>query len=143
MSDETDPSAPVTRALKPVSHRRILLLMAAIGSLGGVFGSIFISLRFGMGVLIGTLLAFANYYWLKYSLRKVFALAAETGERPRLLGLKYFGRYLVLGGLVALLYASDVVSITGLILGIGVFGFAVVFEGLFRIFSVPSNDGEY
>jgi hypothetical protein len=141
MSDQTEPSAPANETVKPLSHGRILKLMAVVGLAGGIIGGIFISASFGAGVIVGTLLAFVNYYWLKYSLKKVFALAAETGERPRWLGLKYFGRYLVLGALVAVLYATNAVSIVGLILGMGSFGFAVVFEGLINIFSSPGGQG--
>lgn len=141
MSDETEPIAP-EQTVKPLSHGRILKIMGVIGFVGSVLGALLVSVPFGAGVLIGSLLAFVNYYWLKYSLKKVFDLAAETGERPRLLGLKYFGRYLLLGMLVAILYATDAVSIIGLILGMGSFGFAVVFEGIFNIISGPVRTGE-
>lgn len=143
MSDETEPCASANETLQPVSHRRILMFMAAIGLAGGLFGGVFVSLSFGAGVIVGTLLAFANYYWLKYSLKKVFALAAETGGRPRLLGLKYFIRYIVMGGIVAILYAAEAVSIVGLILGLGAFGFAVVLEGVLKIIYRPSKLGEH
>lgn len=135
MSDETGQGAPADNTVKPLSHGRILKLMGLIGLAGAFLGAIFVSISFGAGVLAGVLLAFLNYYWLRYSLAKVFAISAETGERPRWLGLKYIGRYLVLAAVVAALYATDAVSIIGLLLGMGVFGFAVVFEGIFRIFS--------
>lgn len=134
MSDETGQGAPADNTVKPLSHGRILKLMALIGLAGALLGAAFVSISFGAGVLAGVLLAFLNYYWLRYSLAKVFAISAETGERPRWLGLKYIGRYLVLAAVVAVLYATDAVSIIGLLLGMGVFGFAVVFEGIFRIF---------
>lgn len=135
MSDETGQGAPADNTVKPLSHGRILKLMALIGLAGALLGAVFVSISFGAGVLAGVLLAFLNYYWLRYSLAKIFASSAETGERPRWLGLKYVGRYMVLAAVVAVLYATDAVSIIGLILGMGVFGFAVVFEGIFRIFS--------
>lgn len=140
MGDKTEP-ATSERTVKPLSHSRILRLMGAIGIIGSVLGAVLIDIRFGAGVLAGSILAFVNYYWLKYSLKKVFAAAAETGERPRFLGLKYFGRYLVLGGIVAALYAANAVSIVGLILGMGSFGIAVIFEGVINIFSGPAGTG--
>jgi hypothetical protein len=142
MSDGTEPSAPAEEIIKPLSHGRILKLMALIGLGGGVLGAAFISAAFGAGVIAGTVLAFVNYYWLQHSLKNLFAAATETGERPRLLGLKYLGRYAVLAAVVAALYISDLVSITGLILGIGSFGIAVIFEGFLRIFSGPPKKGE-
>jgi uncharacterized membrane protein YfcA len=142
MSDEIEPVVPVEQAIVPLSHRRILVIMAVIGLAGSVLGSALISVSFGAGVFIGVVLAFANYYWLKVSLKKIFDLAAETGEKPRLLALKYFARYLVLGAIVAILYATAVVSIVGVILGMGSFGFAVVIEGMLRIFSNPVSEKE-
>jgi hypothetical protein len=142
MSDEIEPVVPVEQAIVPLSHRRILVIMAVFGLAGSIFGSALISVSFGAGVLIGSVLAFVNYYWLKISLKKIFDLAAETGERPRLLALKYFARYLVLGTVVAILYATGAVSIVGVILGMGSFGFAVVIEGILRIFSSPVSEKE-
>ena len=133
MGEDFEPSADQTETIRPVSHERILVIMAAIGIGGGIAGIAFASFRFGLGILIGTALAFANYYWLKRSLRKIFA-AAESGERPRMLAGKYFLRYLILAMIVAVLYAADLVPMVPLILGLGSFGFAVVIEGLIRIF---------
>jgi hypothetical protein len=142
MSDGTEPSVSENNAMKPLSHGRVLKLMALLGLAGSVIGAALVSASFGTGILIGGLLAFANYYWLRNSMKKVFDLASETGEKPRLLGLKYFGRYLVLGSIVAILFATGAVSIGGLILGMGSFGFAVVLEGIIRIFSRPAPEGE-
>jgi hypothetical protein len=134
MGEDFAPSADQTETLKPVSHSRILWLMAGVGLVGGIVGSALGSFRFGLGVLIGTALAFANYFWLKGSLRKIFS-AAESGERPRMLAGKYFLRYVVLALVVAIFYATDLVPVVAVILGLGAFGFAVVIEGLLRIFS--------
>jgi hypothetical protein len=142
MSDGNELSASGNGTIKQLSHGRILKLMALIAAAGGILGAVFVSARFGAGVAVGGLLAFANYYWLKYSLRQVFARVVETGERPQWLGLKYIGRYAVLGTIVAFLYAANLVSIVGLILGMGSFGFAVVLEGIIRIFSGPAKTGE-
>lgn len=135
MSDEIEPVVPVEQAIVPLSHRRILAIMMVLGLAGSIAGAMFVSVSFGTGILIGSVLAFINYYWLKISLKRIFDLAAETGERPRLLGLKYFARYIVLGAIVAVLYITETVSIVGVILGMGGFGFAVVIEGILRIFS--------
>ena len=142
MSDEIEPAVTDEQAIVPLSHRRILVIMAVIGLAGSIAGSALVSVSFGVGIFIGSVLAFVNYYWLKVSLKKIFALAAETGERPRLLAVKYFARYIVLGLVVALLYATGAVSIVGVILGMGAFGFAVVIEGILRIFTNPVSEKE-
>ncbi|MEO7674092.1 MAG: ATP synthase subunit I [Pyrinomonadaceae bacterium] len=142
MSDEIEPVVPVEQAIVPLSHRRILVIMAVIGLVGSIAGSALVSFSFGAGVFIGSLLAFANYYWLKGSLKKIFDLAAATGERPRLLALKYFVRYVVLAACVAIVYVTGIASAVGVILGMGGFGFAVVIEGILRIFSNPVSEKE-
>jgi hypothetical protein len=134
MGEDFEPSADQAENIRPVSHERILLIMAILGLAGGIAGFAASSLRFGLGILVGTALAFLNYYWLKSSLRKIFA-AAESGERPRMLAGKYFLRYVVLAIVVAVVYAADLLPIVALILGLGAFAFAVVIEGLIRIFS--------
>jgi len=121
--------------IKPLSHQRILVIMTVLGLAGSIFGIVFVSIVFGLGVLIGGLLAFINYYWLKVSLKQIFDVAAETGKKPRLLAVRYFARYIVLGSVVAVLYATQAVEIVGVILGMPVFGFAVVIDGFIRIFS--------
>ena len=136
MSDDLEPVAVEDqKPIMPISHERILVIMAGMGVLGTISGFAFVSVKFGLGVLIGSILAFVNYYWLKISLKKVFDNAAASGEKPRLLALRYFTRYLILGGIIAIFYATEAVSIVALILGMAGFGFAVVVEGFIRIFA--------
>ncbi len=133
MGDDFEPSADQPEKFRPLSHKRVLVIMAVLGVVGGIACSLFVSLQFGIGVVIGTALAFANYYWLKSSLRKIFS-AAESGERPRMLAGKYFLRYVILAAVVAVIYASGLVPIVAVIIGLGGFAFAVVIEGFIRIF---------
>ena len=136
MGEDFEPSVNEPGTVRPLSHERILWIMAAIGIAGGIAGFALSSFRFGLGILVGTALAFANYYWLKSSLRKIFA-AAESGERPRMLAGKYFLRYLILAIVVAIIYAADLLPIVPVIVGLAAFGFAVVIEGLIRMVSRP------
>lgn len=134
MGEDFEPSAGETESVRPISNRRILWLMAVIGVVGGIAGFALSSFRFGLGVLLGTALAFINYFWLRSSLRKIFD-AARAGGRPRMLAGKYFLRYVVLAAVVAVIYAADLVPVVALILGLAAFGFAIVAEGVTRIFT--------
>lgn len=141
MGDDIEPTAEAVEIIQPPSHERILWIMAALGVGGGIAGFAFKSLNFGLGILIGTALAFVNYYWLKSSLRKIFG-AAESGEKPRMLAGKYFLRYIVLAAVVAGIYVSGILPIVALILGLAAFGFAVVVEGFIRIVSTLFREKE-
>jgi hypothetical protein len=118
----------------PPSHNRILVIMAVLGLASSVLTAIFFSARFGLGLLIGSALAFGNYYWLKRSLQKVFAEAKE-GEKARISALRYIFRYVAMAAVIGIIYASGVLPVVSVILGLGGFGFAVVIDGIIRIFS--------
>jgi hypothetical protein len=115
------------------THNRILVIMAVLGLLGAIAGAIFHSIGFGIGILIGIVLAFANYYWLRHSLKKVFDDAAE-GEKPKISAIRYILRYLTLAIIVAIIFALGILPIVAVILGMAGFGFAVVVDGIIRIF---------
>ena len=117
----------------PPSHDRILVIMAVLGVLGTIAGIVFHSIGFGIGILLGVALAFGNYYWLRYSLKKVFAEAAE-GEKPRISAIRYILRYFTLAAIIAIVFAVGILPIVPVIMGMGGFGFAVVVEGIIRIF---------
>lgn len=141
MNDEPESDVQSPVGVMPDSHRRILIIMAALGLIGTIAGAALVSVRFGLGVFVGVGLAFANYYWLKHSLRKVFESAAE-GEKPRISMLRYLGRYLALGIVIAIIYASEILPIVPVVLGIAGFGFAVVVDGFIRIFTSFSDRKE-
>ncbi len=123
----------------PPSHNRILVIMAVLGVASSVLTAAFYSVRFGLGLLIGSALAFGNYYWLKRSLQKVFAEAVE-GEKARISALRYIFRYVAMAAVIAVIYASGVLPIVAVIMGLGGFGFAVVIDGIIRIFSARPKD---
>ena len=133
MSEEFE---PVEAEQQPaaMSHSRILILMAVLVVLGSLAGMIFISLRFGSGVLIGGGLSFANYYWLKRTLRGIFE-KARHGGRPRLFAFGYIVRYIVFGFILGIIYLSQAIPVTAVIAGLGSFAIAVVIEGFLRIFN--------
>lgn len=134
MSDDLEPvdeSQPLT---KPPRNERILVILACLSVGGSIAGAALVSARFGLAVLLGCVLSFINYYWMRRSLKAIFDRARE-GERPSFLGAGYFIRYLVLGGVVAFIYALDLLPISGILVGMAGFGFAVLVEGSIRAFS--------
>lgn len=139
MHDGIEPLTVSGQDVMPPSHGRILVIMAVLGLLGSIAGMIFGTVGFGLGILFGTALAFGNYYWLKASLKKVFAEAAE-GERPKISALRYLTRYLVLGIVIGVVFASGILPIVPVILGLAAFGFATVIEGFIRIFTGLTAD---
>jgi len=134
MSDDSEPIAEEQENFVPLTHRRILIVMGTIAAFGSLLSLIFISRLFGLGVLIGGVLSFVNYYWLKFSLKKIFARVAD-GEKPRFLGLRYLFRYVVLGVILTVVFLTESIPVVAVIAGLGSFALAIVVEGILRLFS--------
>ncbi len=117
-----------------VSLSRVLVIMAVIIAVGAIAGFIFGPARFGAGVMVGGAMSFANYFWQRNSTRAIFAQAAN-GEKPMLLSVRYILRYVFLGLVVWAIYATGVLPIAAVVLGLAAFALAVVIEGLIGIFS--------
>jgi len=134
MSGDTEPIAEEPGNVVPLTHQRILTVMAAVAVLSSLISFIYVSWQFGLGVLFGGILSFINYYWLKFSLKKVFERTAH-GERPRFLAVRYLSRYLVLGGILLIVFLTKTVPVVSVILGMASFAFAIVIEGFIRLFA--------
>jgi hypothetical protein len=134
MSEEPESLTEHARELALISHRGILIKMAVVIVIGVIAGSAIVSIKTGFGVLVGGILAFANYFWQRHSLKALFDKAID-GKRSRFLALRYILRYVVLGAVLMLIYLSDAVSIFGVIFGLASFAIAVLIEGFVSIFS--------
>ncbi|MGI9056010.1 MAG: ATP synthase subunit I [Pyrinomonadaceae bacterium] len=141
MSETSEPITDEQENLAPLSHRRILLIMGLIVAAGSVLIFIFLSWRFGLGFLIGGILSFVNYYWLKISLKNVFERVV-TEENPRFSATRYFLRYFVLGAILTVVYLSELVPFVSVVTGLLSFAFAILIEGLIRIFTAFFNNRE-
>ena len=133
MSVDLEPDGPERPLTNEARNDRILVILAVLSIGGSIAGAVLVDARFGLGVLVGCVLAFANYFWMRRSLRAIFATAAE-GQRPSFIGAGYFIRYLVLGGIVAFFHVFGLLPIAALLVGMAGFGFAILFEAALRGF---------
>lgn len=141
MSETSEPITDEQENLAPLSHRRILFLMGLIVLTGSALIFIYVSWRFSLGFLIGGILSFVNYYWLKISLKNVFERVV-TEENPRFSATKYFLRYFVLGSILTVVYLTELFPFVSVITGLLSFAFAILIEGLIRIFTAFFNKKE-
>jgi hypothetical protein len=132
MSDETEPVTHQEDAGRQLSLNRILLIMAVIGAAGTVAGFALVSKGFGTGLLIGVVLGFLNLYWMKRGVAGIIGLAVQ-GEVPGFLAARYFLRYLLLGLIVWAAWATRLVPVGAILLGMTTFAFAIVIEGFIQI----------
>jgi hypothetical protein len=116
-----------------ISHRRLLIEMAALIVMGMVIGFLVGGPRFGLGVVFGGGLSLLNYFWLKRSTTAIFENAL-TGTAGFLVPLRFISRYFALGLVLLGVYFSDVVPVVAVIAGLAAFAVAVVVDGLISIF---------
>ncbi len=134
MGDGSDPLTESGSLPHEITKRRLLLWMAAFVIVAALAGFAFGPARFGWGILVGGVLAFANFFWLDRSTRSIFA-GANNGIMPSLLAVRYILRYVALGLVLWLIYETDVVPVVAAIVGLSAFALAVVADGMYGIFS--------
>ncbi len=117
-----------------ITKRRLLVWMTAFVVIAAAAGFVFGSAGFGSGILIGGILAFANFFWLDRSTRAIFD-NAYAGVMPSLLAVRYILRYVALGAALWLIYATGVVPVVAVIIGLSAFALAVVADGMYSIFN--------
>ena len=139
MDEDSEPLTTDGQMPPEISHRRILFEMVFVVTAGAAAGFAVFSARAGFGVLIGGILAFANYFWQKHSVKAIFDRAVD-GKQSRFLALRYILRYVAIGAVVAWIYWSETVSIFGVIFGLASFSIAVVIEGFINIFSSSNRE---
>jgi len=101
----------------------VMLVILSISSL------VFFSSQVALGVLLGGLLAIANFYLMKRSLRR--ALDPKTKGKSRFLYLlKYYLRFVALGLIIALLLIKGWASPFGILLGLSIIVLGIAFVGL-------------
>lgn len=133
------PTEQDVAAADAVSHDGILRTLIAVSILGCVVGAVFVSIRSGLGFLLGGMIAFANYYWLKASLAKFFDKETLV-QQPGLITLRFLARYAFLGICLAVVYLTGVLPVIPVILGAAGFAFAVMIEGILGIFKPVENN---
>ncbi len=139
MGDDLKP-LPTDASPPMISHNSILIWMAVVIAMGSIAGFAFASVGFGVGVLVGGVLAFANYFWQRNSTRAIFAGAAQ-GEMPVLPAVRYILRYVVIAAVLWVIYMTNALPIVAVVLGLAAFAFAVVVEGLKGIFTSHNKQG--
>ena len=123
---------PLTTDSGAMSHRGILIIMAVLVIVGSAAGFAVRGTLFGVGVLFGGVLAFANYFWLDRVTKAMFSgdVITSTG----ILAAKYIMRYAALGLILLAVHLTGALPVAAVIAGLAAFAFAVVIQGLRNIF---------
>jgi hypothetical protein len=135
MSEASDSKREASEIPTPISNRRILWLMGAVIISGTLASLIFISRLWSLGFLIGGILSFLNFFWLKSSLRKMFVETSEGEHKPHYSAARYISRYFTLAAILAVIFLTQALPIASVIFGLVSLAFAILIEAFIRIFS--------
>ncbi len=117
----------------PISHTRILWIMAIVLTVATIGSLIFANWSVTAGLLLGGILSFVNYYWLKFALKSVFEKAVE-GEKPKFMVGKYILRYFAVGAVIVIVYLTHIISVAAVIGGLLTFAAAILIESFILVF---------
>ncbi len=116
----------------PISHTKILWFMSVVLMLATIGSLIFANWSVTAGLLLGGILSFVNYYWLKFALKSVFEKAVE-GEKPKFLVGKYILRYFAIGAVIVIVYLTKIISVAAVIGGLLTFAAAILIESFILV----------
>jgi small-conductance mechanosensitive channel len=122
-----------------LTERRIARLTLVLGGIASVGACFLFSMRVGAGVLIGALLAWVNFRWLKSALDTVTRAATAQAEPSKarvplvsLFGL--IGRYFLIAVSVCAIFIFFGIPILSMLAGLCALGAATVGASLYEVF---------
>ena len=116
-------------------ENRLTRIGMLLGGLTLVVGALFVSWKFVMSFLVGAVISYLNFCWMKQGVdRLIGSFGVEANPVPRRPGraviFKYFLRYALIGGTLYAIFRFQFFEARGAILGLLLFVAAVLFECL-------------
>jgi hypothetical protein len=128
----------VDAALYALTERRIARLTLVLGVIASIGACFLFTIRVGAGVLIGALLAWVNFRWLKSALDAVARASTAQAEPPKarvplgsLFGL--IGRYFLIAVSVYVIFISFGIPILSMLVGLCALGAATIGASLYEV----------
>jgi small-conductance mechanosensitive channel len=122
-----------------LTERRIARLTLVLGGMAAAAACFLFSVRVGAGVLVGALLAWVNFRWLKNALDTVVRASNAQAEPPKaglplgsLFGL--IGRYFLIAVSVYVIFISFGIPILSMLVGLCALGAATIGASLYEVF---------
>ena len=133
MSENSEPLASVeVNESASLVHRLRWFMIGSI-SIAIIVSLFFANLSFTTGLAIGGILSLINFYLLQSSVSQFFRFAL-TGNVPKFSVFKYVSRFVIIGIIVGLAKWFEIVSVTGILLGLCSLIVALMCEALIQLY---------
>ncbi|MEO6394007.1 MAG: ATP synthase subunit I [Pyrinomonadaceae bacterium] len=118
-----------------IMERRIFQVMCALNVLAVLVSAPLLPWRYTTGFVLGGVLAWQNYRWLRSSISAAFGSVA-TGKKPDVGLMRFVLRYVALSATVTAAYLLEVVSVPATLLAMSSFAFAAMLEGFIQTYFI-------
>jgi hypothetical protein len=120
------------------AERRVELLTFSLGLAGAVFAGVHWGWRPGAGVALGSALTWLNFRWLRQGVGALVAVStaqagADHARIPRMVYLKFFGRFALLLLVVYVILSRSLLPVVGVLGGLFAVVAAVMIELIFEL----------
>jgi hypothetical protein len=122
-----------------LTERRIASLTLVLGGITAIGAYFLFSARVGAGVLIGALLAWVNFRWLKNALDAVTRVATVQSQSAKvrlpiwsIFGL--IGRYILIALVVCVIFIFFRIPVLSMVVGLCALGAATIGASLYEVF---------
>lgn len=120
------------------TERRIAWLTLALGAMAGASVAAIYSWRWGLGLLVGTALAWLNFRWLKGAVDALKLLATAQADAPKpqvplSTWVRFIGRYALIGLCVYVIFVGFNVPILSMLVGLCALGAAALTASVYEI----------
>jgi small-conductance mechanosensitive channel len=127
-----------------LTERRIARFTLVVGGLASLGASFIFSVRFGVGVLIGAVLAWINFRWLERAMTSVArASTAQAGSPearvPVTSYLGMFARYALIAAVVYVIFSRLRIPVLSMLVGLCALGVAAMFATVWEVVSPASR----
>jgi hypothetical protein len=131
-------------AQSDVTERRIAQFTLVLGCVASVAASFLFSVRMGVGVLIGGLLAWVNFRWLERAMDAVTLASTAQANSPeaRVSISGYFGlfaRYALIAAVVYVSFSVFRIPVLSMVVGLCALGAAAILATLLEVLSSSSK----
>jgi hypothetical protein len=129
----------VDRAPYHLAEARIAQLTLVLGAVAAVGACVLFSIRVGAGVLIGAILGWVNFRWLKTGLDAILRVATAQADSPNPklpVGslIQLLGRYSLIALLVCVIFIFFKIPVVSMLVGMCALGAATIAASLYEVF---------